>query len=137
MDAAPWARSGDLRPAQYFFNCRTGGWREDPADGENRGLARGPGPPTAAVRPKLKISTQISDSPSERPCLSRQMTAAPDRLVCHPSGMKNDLSFVSRSGGVAIAQPPANFCYPSGIKTKDGCRTVGEVGRPAPSAVFF
>jgi hypothetical protein len=56
-------------------------------------------------------------APSERPCLSSHTTAAPDRLICHPSGMKNDLSFASRSGGVAIAQPPANFCYPSGIKT--------------------
>jgi hypothetical protein len=40
MDAAPAARSGDLRPEQYCFNCRTGGWREDPADEEGRQLHR-------------------------------------------------------------------------------------------------
>ena len=52
----------------------------------------------------------------------------------------------SLSGGIAIAQPPANFCYPSGIKTnfaggeikaKDGNRTGGEVGRSSASAVFL
>jgi hypothetical protein len=57
---------------------------------------------------------------TERPCLKRHINSARDRLVCHPSGMKNGLSFASRSGGVAFAQPPANFCYPSGIKSNYG-----------------
>jgi hypothetical protein len=48
-----------------------------------------------------------------------------------PSGMKNDLSHVFRSGGVAIAQPPANFCYPSGIKT-DFASSGRRVGRVHP-----
>ena len=78
--------------------------------------------------------------------MNRLNTPTRDRLVCHPSGMKNELSFVSRSGGIAFAQPPANFCYPSGIKTnfaggeikaKDVNRTGGEVGRSSASAVFL
>ena len=80
---------------------------------------------------------------TESPCLNRHIKPARSRLVCHPFGVKNDLSFVSLSGGVAFAQPPANFCYPSGIKTnsagrprkaKAGHCTVDEVVRPAPSA---
>ena len=90
-------------------------------------------------KPNSKFPTAIT----EFPLWNHYITFAPDRLVCHPSGMKNELSFVSRSGGVAIAQPPANFCYPSGIKTnsagrprkaKAGHCTVDEVVRPAPSA---
>jgi hypothetical protein len=59
--------------------------------------------------------------------------------------MKNDF-FASLSGGIAIAQPPANFCYPSGIKTnfagserkaKDRQRTVGELKTPKSNAVFL
>ena len=68
---------------------------------------------------------------TERPCLNRQITSARDRLVCHPSGMKNDHSFVSGSGGVAFAQPPANLCYPSGIKTNfAGSERKSESQRP-------
>jgi hypothetical protein len=62
-------------------------------------------------------------------------TFAPDCLVCHPSGMKNDLPFVSRSGGIAYAQPPANFCYPSGMKTNAAWQVVGALRKTPALAV--
>ncbi len=71
---------------------------------------------TNEIRPTKNVCVKFPRTRTDNASLNRHMTSAPHRLVCHPSGMKNDLSCASLSGGVAFAQPPANFCYPSGIK---------------------
>jgi hypothetical protein len=76
---------------------------------------------------------------------ARSSAALPRAIRCQAYSLKSRVP-VERRAGVAIAQPPANFCYPSGIKTnfaggeikaEDVNRTGGEVGRASASAVFL
>jgi hypothetical protein len=52
-----------------------------------------------------KPSAKFPTTPPERPRLNRHLILAPDRLVCHPSGMKNDL-FTLRDPGVSLRSTP-------------------------------
>jgi hypothetical protein len=52
-----------------------------------------------------KRLSKISDDASGTSAFESSSILAPDRLVCHPSGMKNDL-FTLRDPGVSLRSTP-------------------------------
>jgi hypothetical protein len=58
-------------------------------------------PDSISEKPSAKFPTTLW----RRPRLNRHLNHARDRLVCHPSGMKNEL-FSRRDPGVSLRSTP-------------------------------
>ena len=76
-----------------------------------------------------RSAAETPGQPSQTPAPRRGVrTASPDPTLCDPSGVVNP---DSGSGGVAVAQPPANVSHPAGMLSRDVIAKIDAVAAAA------
>jgi hypothetical protein len=76
---------GEVREVNAFLNCRTGGWREDPADEECRANLRSRLTAFPTARNLFTLADETSGAPSSIATARRAYKSAWSRCYCDPA----------------------------------------------------